>query len=96
MSASENGHTAASDDYFASTDCHRHPSSGDDYNYNYSSDADRNSDGHYDSANADNNGDCLDDSDRGSGSYLFESHKFSESSESSNRSSPRSSSSPCS
>ena len=65
MSASANGHTAAADDYFASTDCHRHPSSGDNYNYNYSSDADRNSDGHYDSANADSNGDCLDDSDRG-------------------------------
>ena len=93
MSASANGHTATADDYFASTDCHRHPSSRDYYDYSYSSDADRNSDGHYNSANADNNGDCLDDSDRGSGSYLFESHKFSESSESSNRSNR---SSPCS
>ena len=94
MSASANGHTAAADDYFARADCHRHPSSGDDYDYSYSSDADRNSDGHHDSANSDDNGDCLDDSDRGSGSYLFESRKFSESSESSNRSSPCSS--PCS
>ena len=65
MSASANGHRAAADDYFASTDCHCHPSPGDDYDYNYSSDADRNSDGHCDSTNADNDGDCLDDSDRG-------------------------------
>ena len=93
MSASANGYTAAADDYFASTDCHLHSSSGDDYDYSHSSDADRNSDGHFDSADADNNGDCLDDSDCGTGSYLFDSHKLSEFSESSNCSSSSSSSS---
>lgn len=66
MSASANGYTAFKDDYSASTNCHYNPSSGDDYD-NFSG-ADRNSDGHCDSANAVNDCDSMDDGDSEPGS----------------------------
>ena len=71
MSAPADSYAASADDYSTSTNCYRHPSSGDDNNYLWA--ADRKSDGHRDSANADNDGDSMDDIDSEPGSKLSKS-----------------------
>ena len=71
MSAPADSYAASTNDYSTSTNCHPHPSSGDDNNH--PSAAARKSDGHRDSANADNDGDNMDDSDSEPGFKLSKS-----------------------
>ncbi len=65
MSASADDHTAATNDYSASTNHNYDPGSGDDHDH---SGAGGNSDGHRDTSNADNDADSMDDSDSKPGS----------------------------
>ena len=71
MSVSTDGYITSTDDYLASTNCHHHPTSGDDNDY--PNGPDRNNYHHCNTASTDHDGDSMDDNYSEPGSKLSES-----------------------